>query len=278
MISEIKKEETERKKEAYSELTDGYQLSNEHQIEELPYTTVGKLSENLTQPTQLPYTHVSKLVSILSDKENFFNVADSLLEVLNALHPAITKQLLYLTLHTSRIYSGLAKKTLKISDLQFERQIIKLVKVGILKPVKNPNSLADPFLRWTKQMNPNLPMKRLCLYKISEPYRLLFSKLESDLEQTIGKEIIDEIRHYRFSIRRTHRDIERETKLKKSQQKKLIEEAKKDKYSRFIGKCTGCSSEIYEQIPSLSNPQVVSSYRNIGDRPYCMECFRAKKV
>ena len=106
MISEIKKEETERKKAAHSELTDGYLLANEQQFEELPYTPVGKLSETHTQPTQLPYTHVSKLVSILSDNENFFNVADSLLEVLNALQPAITKQLLYLTLHTSRIYSG----------------------------------------------------------------------------------------------------------------------------------------------------------------------------
>lgn len=241
---------------------------------EPPYTAVSKLKTNKQLQAQPTYIHVSKLVSSKDSNENIFDVVSKLNCFFTAIHSDVTKKIIYLTLQASRVYSGLAKKTLKIQDVQFNRQVQKLSKLHILEQARISNDEYDPFVRWVKQNNPNVPIKKLKLYKLTSKYRTIFSKIEMDLEQHLDKEIVDEIKHFRFSIKRTHRDILREKKMKRLQQKRLIEDAKKDIYTKIAGSCSLCGCVLAETMPSKNNRETYTNYRAFKSKIYCNNCYK----
>lgn len=231
------------------------------------YTPVTKLGDKLKAPIQPSYIHVSRYVSDTNLTE-----LNSLTSFLKAIEPDTTKKLIFLLLHSNKIYCGLAKKVLKIQTIEFQRQINKLLKAGIVRKANVKNSNTDPFIRWAKQYTPNLSKKLLKLYKLDEKFRLFFCKLESELESYFDRGIIDEIKHFRFAIKRTHRDIQREKRMKIRNQKKLFEQIKKEPYKRKVGVCVSCDIDLFEIPPSRSNPESTAFYKCIDDKFYCFKC------
>ncbi len=239
---------------------------------QLPYRDVSKLKNAELGQTQLPYIHVSKYVSTLQANGNFFKDLAAISNLYENLKHEVTRKLIFLTLHTTRVYSGLAKKSIKIQDLQFQRQIKKLQRAGIFEEVKEINYSYDPFLRWVKDVNPNINKQKLKLYKLNTHYTTLFSQIEHELEKSLDPTIVDTIRHYRSQIKRTHRDVKREKKQEAHKQKKLSELMKKDIFSKLMGICSCCSIELYYTAPSRVSPQAYQNYRMINQKPICHEC------
>ena len=238
------------------------------------YNDVSKSERIMFTPSQLTYLHVSKLVGIKDPAESFFVFGASLMDFFNVMQSEVSRKIIYLTLQASRIYNGLAKKTLRIQDIQYERCAEKLLKLSILEPARVGNTEHDPFTRWIKSNTPNIPLKKLKLCKLSAKYRSLFTKIEQDLAQSLEKDVVDEIKHYRFAIKRTHRDIKREKKIKSLQQKKLAIESKKDIYSKVAGNCGVCKAVLIERLPSKENNETITNFRQVKNEFYCNKCYK----
>lgn len=238
------------------------------------YIGVTKLSPTPHALSDRSYIHITNLLSHRDMSINFFEFLAAINDIARAIMPEITRKLIYLTLQTSRIYCGLATKTVKIQNLQFERQIAKLMNIGVFEPLELKIDTLDPFLRWAKCSTPNLPLSKIKLFKFTDKYRKLFSALEKDLETSLDKETVDIIKHYRFQIKRTHRDILREKKLIASQQKKLLQNAKNDAFSRLVGSCFHCGRACIERLPTRSNPDAHINYRKHLGRLICNDCYK----
>ena len=245
-----------------------------HVLGEPDYSYVTKSSKSSLNQPQPSYIHITKLSRVKDSSINFFEFLAGVDDFASAVRPEITRKLIYLTLQTSRVYCGLASKTLKIQNLQFERQAAKLMEIGILERVNIKPDSYDPFLRWAKNSTPNLPTKKIKLYKFTDNYRKLFSTLEEDLEASLDKDTVDIIKHYRFQIRRTHRDIEREKKLMDVQQRKLIENAKNGINSILAGNCFHCGNACIEKLPTRKNPHADINYRKLSGNLVCNDCYK----
>ncbi len=240
--------------------------------EELGYNAVIKSGKNLREGREHSYISVIKYVSdvvaddfsLLKDLQFFLNVFDS----------AVAKKLIFLTLHSTKVYSNLAQKVLKIQHNEFQRAVAQLAQLQVLEPVSVSDANSDPFLRWAKRYSPNLSVSRIKLYKLNSNFSTLCNKIESHLEAAFDRETADEIKHFRFAIKRTHRDILREKKLRVSEQRKLQDSLKKNVFAKEKGNCCSCQALLYEVEASRKNPTGTVNYRERQGRLYCNSCFK----